>query len=523
MQVLKFTSGNRTYAIILNFDNDHKIKSFSLIDIKDSLKIKEHYIPMRDGTKLHTMSIFHDDDTQRGTVFLKTPYFEINQSSYFNRANNMFIKKGFNFVIQSNRGSFLSEGHFRWMDAVNIQDSYEIIDWISNQSFSNKKVMSFGISYDGYNALASSINAHESLKLVIACSAPANINTDSLTANQRINQHLLEFIAQREQLELTNPSEFMSTTTDISTIKDWDNILYKRNIEDWDDIIEASNNYDHILWKERSLLNGLANSNVETLHIAGLRRDQDARDTILAYQHIQEYGLYSNKHKLFLHSGGHGCGQLLSSTNITPYLSLITDNPIKDTKQANVTQYSSRTSGYITGDSYPLEDINKTTLTLESDQSNEDKKSNILGSFKNTKQVSSRPNSVKLSVTLKEDTYINGTPEILFKTYSNTPDARVAVTITFNSSSFSLNQSKQHEDIFGRTSVLISNEKENHITYPPKFIKLKAGTKNFVEFTQKEFNEMNPNTVNQDKFFENNEYGITNILEGAELILPTEI
>jgi len=521
LHILKYSSGNATYLILLEYSKESKITSFSLINVPDQINARSELLLMPDGIRLQTISLYFNNNTQRGTVFLKTPYQKINQSAYFNQAATLFIKNGFNFVLQANRGSYLSEGHFQWMNPQGVKDSYETIEWITKQNFSNQKVMSFGISYDGYNALAANASAHKALKATVACSAPANSNTDSFTANKRVKASLLNFIAVREG---HSPFE-KEILTHNGPLEELDNLIYGKDIFDWNHIVEAASNENSSFWKDRNLLEKLEKSQIPTVHIAGLVRDQDARDTILAYQHIQKHGQYPDRHKLFLHPGSHGCGTFFSSKNLGQYLSLISDNPAKELTQAKVTQYFRKQSSYKTGDHFPLSHFTKKTNFLLKAE-NEDRstsKTRVLGRLKNLKEKEANQKKLTLSVVLKRDIYINGMPEVHFSSFSDTPDARVSVMITYASLGRTLSQSLKHELLLSRSSIQINNHKVNRITYPPQYGMLKKGTKIFITLTTKENNELNPNTFFQQEFFNENEYGYTDILKGATLVLPEEI
>jgi putative CocE/NonD family hydrolase len=151
--------------------------------------IRSHYtkfdyrIPMRDGKKLFT-SVYAPKDTSQPYPMLmqRTPY-SVGPYGIDNYPGNLgpselFTKEGFIFVYQDARGRYLSEGTFidvpvhktHFSDAKDFDestDTYDTIDWlVKNVPNNNGKVGIWGISYPGFYAAFSLMNAHPALKAV---------------------------------------------------------------------------------------------------------------------------------------------------------------------------------------------------------------------------------------------------------------------------------------------------------------------------------------------------------------------
>jgi uncharacterized protein len=98
-------------------------------------------IAMRDGTKLATDVYAKKGQQPHGTVLIRTPY---NKGTWDAQLlGNNFAKNGWPCVIQDMRGRYASEGN----DTVfrnEYTDGPDTISWITNQSFSNGKVVTFG-------------------------------------------------------------------------------------------------------------------------------------------------------------------------------------------------------------------------------------------------------------------------------------------------------------------------------------------------------------------------------------------
>src|SRR5580692_10809415 len=143
----------------------------------------DYRIPMRDGVKLFT-SVYVPKDTSQAYPFLmqRTPYsvapYGIDNYRPFLGPSELFTKEGFIFVYQDVRGRYLSEGTFIDIpphktkfsgpkDFDDSTDTYDTIDWlVKNVAHNNGRAGIWGISYPGFYAAFSLINAHPALKAV---------------------------------------------------------------------------------------------------------------------------------------------------------------------------------------------------------------------------------------------------------------------------------------------------------------------------------------------------------------------
>jgi putative CocE/NonD family hydrolase len=156
--------------------------------------IREHYtkyeyrIPMRDGAKLFTIAYVPKDTSHTYPMMLhRTPYsvapYGIDNYPDSKNARNLrkvapspsFIREGYIFVHQDVRGRQMSEGTF-----VDVRphattkggidestDAWDTIEWIvKNVPANNGRVGSWGISYPGFYAAQSAVDAHPALKAV---------------------------------------------------------------------------------------------------------------------------------------------------------------------------------------------------------------------------------------------------------------------------------------------------------------------------------------------------------------------
>ncbi|MBS2015633.1 MAG: CocE/NonD family hydrolase [Deltaproteobacteria bacterium] len=168
--------------------------------------IREHYtkheyrIPMRDGVKLFTVAYVPKDASRTYPIMLqRTPYSvqPYGVDNYPSDRNGRglrrfapsagFVKEGFIFVHQDVRGRLMSEGTFvdirphassrvppsadphvsKKGEIDESTDAYDTIDWlVKNVPQNNGRVGAWGISYPGFYAAQTAIDAHPALKAV---------------------------------------------------------------------------------------------------------------------------------------------------------------------------------------------------------------------------------------------------------------------------------------------------------------------------------------------------------------------
>jgi putative CocE/NonD family hydrolase len=143
----------------------------------------DYRIPMRDGIRLFTTVYVPKDSSQTYPILMeRTPYsvspYGIDNYRPVLGPSESFEKEEFIFVYQDVRGRYLSEGEFvdipfhktRFSgptDTDESTDTYDTIDWlVKHIPNNNGKVGIWGISYPGFFAAFSLINAHPALKAV---------------------------------------------------------------------------------------------------------------------------------------------------------------------------------------------------------------------------------------------------------------------------------------------------------------------------------------------------------------------
>jgi len=134
---------------------DHKRR----YNINDSI-----VIPMKDGAEVSIVLVQRKgkSTTKKAAILASSIYTGTNEPSAMLSAS-----KGYIGVIANTRGKRLSKSEIKPLEYENT-DVYEVIDWISKQSWSNQKVAMVGGSYNGFAQWASMKHkVHPALKTIV--------------------------------------------------------------------------------------------------------------------------------------------------------------------------------------------------------------------------------------------------------------------------------------------------------------------------------------------------------------------
>ena len=202
--------GKNALEIIGKVESDDGIDAFLQMRAwaKENYEKMEFQIPMRDGIKLFTKVYMPKDASAT-----KTYPFVMERTCYsvgpygtefgFYVGPEAMVKEKYIFVNQDVRGRYMSEGQWTNMTPHNPQkksstdvdessDAYDTIDWLlKNIKNNNGKVGMMGISYPGFYASASSIDAHPALKAVSPQAPVADFFFDDFHHNGAFTQGYL--------------------------------------------------------------------------------------------------------------------------------------------------------------------------------------------------------------------------------------------------------------------------------------------------------------------------------------------
>ncbi|MBN2049599.1 MAG: CocE/NonD family hydrolase [Spirochaetales bacterium] len=136
-------------------------------------RMKDLWVPMRDGVRLSADLYMPGDLEKAETILIRMPYGKREPYCWMPAIGRFWAKRGYTCLIQDVRGRFASEGEF--IPFIHeIDDGYDTLQWITEQPWSNGKVGIAGESYYGYTSWAAALAGHPAL----LCAAPSTTSMD---------------------------------------------------------------------------------------------------------------------------------------------------------------------------------------------------------------------------------------------------------------------------------------------------------------------------------------------------------
>lgn len=268
---------------------------------------QEMMIPMRDGTKLHTVVWVPKDAKGKSPIMMeRTPY----NASGDGPGGKEYIDAGYIFVFQDVRGRFKSEGKFVEIRPVldkpsgkqfdETTDAYDTVDYlIKNVPNNNGKVGVRGVSYPGFYASCAAIRNHPAVKAV-SPQAPVSewfFGDDVHHNGAFFLQDNFDFYfffgydkegpaAQHPQIEPYGPrSDAFKWFQEQGSSEDLEKKYYKGRIPFWNDIVE--NNSYNAFWKARSTPRHMKQVGCAVLTVGGWFDAEDLYGALDTYRHTE--------------------------------------------------------------------------------------------------------------------------------------------------------------------------------------------------------------------------------------------
>ncbi len=291
---------------------------------QDQVDLKAHYtksevmIPMRDGARLFAAIYTPKDTTQRYPIMLnRTPYSVSPYGADSFRTtlgpSKLFDKEGFVFVFQDVRGKFMSEGTYAYHAPIVVNkksakdvdpstDTYDTIDWlIKNVARNNGRVGIWGISYPGFLAAVSLVDAHPALKAV-SPQAPMGdtfIGDDFHHNGAFFLMHAFGWLAgtaparSNREAGLNKPPGFDYGTPDgyrffleLGPISNVEKKFFQRQVPVWTDFMKHGT-YDEY-WKSRNIPRHMRNIKPAVMTVAGWFDSEDPWGAANIYKAIEK-------------------------------------------------------------------------------------------------------------------------------------------------------------------------------------------------------------------------------------------
>ncbi|MEQ8220505.1 MAG: CocE/NonD family hydrolase [Arenibacter sp.] len=312
------TSSNKTNTEVVDTYNP-----------KDFYNKKEVTIPMRDGIKLHT-TIYSPKDTSKKYPILmsRTPYssrpYGSNQYKALISPNRKMMKEGNIVVYQDVRGRWNSEGVYDNMrpyipnkkegEVDEASDTYDTIEWlINNVDNHNGNVGVWGISYPGFYATYSLLDAHPALKAVSPQAPIGDFFFDDFHHNGAYllsywratavfgymkDQPTTEEWYSFPELGTEDQYQFFLDAGPLSNLDQY----YKEDNVFWQQLKEHPN-YDEF-WQERGIIQHLENIKPAVLTVGGWFDAEDLYGPLNTYGHIEKNS--SNYNTIVMGPWSHG-------------------------------------------------------------------------------------------------------------------------------------------------------------------------------------------------------------------------
>lgn len=293
-------------------------------------------IPMRDGTKLHTIILVPKGATNAPILLTRTPYNADGLTSHaasahlgmnlqgYDNATDVILEGGYIRVVQDVRGKHGSEGDYvinrplrgpqNPTPVDHATDTYDTIDWlVKNVPECNGRVGILGISYNGFLPLMALVNPHPALKV----SVPMNPMVDGWMGDdwfhygafrQQMAGWIYEQMATRKNEEKFWSSHFDQFDMFMEAVSAGE-FGRRRGFEQlglWRKLLEHPS-YD-AFWQDQAMDKILAAQplNVPVMLVHGLWDQEDIYGALAVYRAIEPKDTSNNKVFLVIGPWNHG-------------------------------------------------------------------------------------------------------------------------------------------------------------------------------------------------------------------------
>ncbi len=268
--------------------------------------VREVMIPMRDGTKLHTM--IHspkDADGPLPIILNRTPYGIARSARRLQGAYRELAEDGYIFAFQDIRGRYRSEGSFVMIRPVRDQtdpesfdeatDAYDTVDWlVKNVPGTNGRVGMLGVSYDGWLTAMALAEPHPALKAASPQAPPADmwLGDDFFHNGAFRLSYGFEYATRMETSKEQVPFEFDRYDTfewylALGPLSNVNSGYLKGRIPTWNDFV-AHPSYDEF-WKRQTLVPHLDDVPVPVLNVAGWWDQEDFYGPLRIYEILERH------------------------------------------------------------------------------------------------------------------------------------------------------------------------------------------------------------------------------------------
>ncbi|NTE68233.1 CocE/NonD family hydrolase [Agrobacterium tumefaciens] len=130
------------------------------------LSAEPFLVRMRDNVRLATDVYLPDKPTKHAAVLVRTPYDKCSRYTALKFEAQYFTRQGYVFIAQDVRGKYRSEGETVPYE-FDMADSWDTIEWITTQKWSDGRVGLTGESYYGFTTWAGVACGHPAVRAAI--------------------------------------------------------------------------------------------------------------------------------------------------------------------------------------------------------------------------------------------------------------------------------------------------------------------------------------------------------------------
>lgn len=279
---------------------------------KDHYTKKEVMIEMRDGIKLHT-TIYTPKDTSKTypILMMRTPYScqPYGEDKFRTKIgpNKYLMEEGNIMVYQDVRGRWNSEGVYDNMRAYipnktgtqtdEASDTYDTIEWlINNVEHNNGNVGTYGISYPGFYATYSLLDAHPALKAVSPQACIGDFFFDDFIHNGAYLLSYWRATGLFGYMKDTPTTEAWYELPDLGTEDQYQFFLDHMPLSELDSYYDSTNvfmeqlkthvTYDDF-WQSRGIIQHLKDIKPATMVVGGFFDAEDLYGPFITYKSIE--------------------------------------------------------------------------------------------------------------------------------------------------------------------------------------------------------------------------------------------
>lgn len=145
--------------------SSQKKETKQLTELDGEYNIQDVLIETRDGAKVSVIIVRKNEITEPKPVILQSTIYVRDKGRDLNTLKES-ADKGYIGVIAYSRGKRLSPNEI-WPYENDGNDTYDVIDWISEQKWCDGRIGMFGGSYNGFTQWASTKKLHPALKTIV--------------------------------------------------------------------------------------------------------------------------------------------------------------------------------------------------------------------------------------------------------------------------------------------------------------------------------------------------------------------